>query len=120
MTKQNQMFKLIYRSLLLALPVLAFAVPLGWVATPYFEFFNGMAVQPKAKAQGTFGWGLADPHDLPSLNTAEWEPVPGTLPRDYKPYRFAGADPKAEDYQKVIDQAGRELTNPVPRNMENL
>ena len=35
--------------------VLAIAAPLGMVAIPFIEFFNGMAAQPKGKAQLTYG-----------------------------------------------------------------
>lgn len=63
--KKNNLLLMAYKLVLISLPVAAFVVPLGWVATPYFEFFNGMAVQPKAKAQMTYGWN-AKSHSEPA------------------------------------------------------
>jgi len=106
---------LIYKAVLLSIMLAAFIVPLAWVASPYIEFFNGMAVQPKAKAQMAYGWGLEE------QTLADWKPVEGTIPRDYQPHVFAGADPKAgDDYQKIIDEAGETLINPTEPTIENL
>ena len=99
---------LMYKAVLMSIMAAAFIVPLAWVASPYIEFFNGMAVQPKAKAQMTYGWGLEE------QALAAWRPVAGTIPRGYEPHPFEGADPKAgDDYQKIIDEAGETLINPT-------
>ena len=43
-------------STLIGLIVAAVAVPLALLGLPYLEIFNDMAVQPKGKTQGLYGW----------------------------------------------------------------
>ena len=63
-----------YKLTLGALVVLAIALPLGMVALPFVEFFNGMAAQPKGKAQATYGRTYGGDW------LVEREPVEGTIP----------------------------------------
>ncbi len=45
----------IYKASLISMVALAFIIPIAIVAMPFNEFLNGMAAQPKGKAQMTFG-----------------------------------------------------------------
>ncbi len=83
-------------------------IPLALVAMPYIEFFNDMAVQPKGKAQGTYGWFFGK--EL----TAERAPVPGTLPRGYHPYPI---DDPNETRAQIA--AGKLLRNPRAKSMDS-
>ena len=73
-----------YKATLIAFVALAFIVPLFIVALPFIEFLNGMAAQPKAKAQMTYG----RVHGQESL--VEREPVAGSIPRGYERYPLEG------------------------------
>jgi mono/diheme cytochrome c family protein len=89
---------------------LAFIIPLALVATPFIEFFNGMAAQPKGKAQMTYGRVYGE------QRLVERDPVVGTIPRGY-------SSPPFEDLGNTIEDAkivGDKLENPVPLTMENL
>jgi len=99
-----------YKGTLLGLVVLAFAVPLGMAALPFVEFFNGMAAQPKAKTQMTYGRvdGLA--------LLVERPPVEGTIPRGYVAYPFDHMAATVEDAKKV----GVLWSNPLPRSAEHM
>ncbi len=99
-----------YKLTLGATVVLAIMVPLGLVAIPFIEFFNGMAAQPKGKAQMTYGRTYGE--DL----LVERPPVEGTIPRGHVPYRFDNLGNTIEDAKK----AGEGLTNPLPLTMDNL
>jgi mono/diheme cytochrome c family protein len=112
-----------YKATLLSFVVLAFVVPLALVTVPFIEFFNGMAAQPKGKAQMTHGrtWGEA--------RLVTRDPVPGTMPRGYEPYALAhladeieaarAADPDmdpallTEMEQAAVARAGELLNNPI-------
>ncbi len=65
---------------------------------PAIEYMPNMAYGPRVPAQ----------HEDPTNAgvTSMLLPVPGTVPRDYTPYRYAQAD---------TTQAMRELVNPLPR-----
>ena len=103
----------LYKAALLTVMAMAFVVPLAFVAMPYLEFFNGMAVQPKLKAQSLYGWGYG------MGLMGEFTPPAGTVSRHYHSYPFAGADTQnADTYQKVLDEAGETLTNPTPVTVE--
>jgi cytochrome c5 len=96
-----------YKATLGGLVVLAIVIPLAMAATPFIEFFNGMAAQPKGKAQMTYGrvYGM----DL----IVERPPVEGTIPRGYFPYEFDELGNTIEDAKLV----GAQLKNPVPITM---
>jgi mono/diheme cytochrome c family protein len=99
-----------YKLTLGAMVVGAIAVPLAMVAIPFIEFFNGMAAQPKGKAQMTYGRTYGGDW------LVERSPVEGTIPRDHYPYRFDHLGNTIEEAQ----EAGNELNNPVPLTMENV
>jgi mono/diheme cytochrome c family protein len=96
--------------MLVSFVVLAFTVPLGIVALPFVEFFNGMAAQPKARTQMLIGRTYAQ------QQLVERQPVFGTMPRGYVPYAYDDRGNKIEDAKDV----GLRLANPVPINMQNL
>ncbi|MGD2109164.1 MAG: cytochrome c [Phycisphaerae bacterium] len=99
-----------YRLTLGGALVLAFVIPLAMVALPFIEFFNGMAAQPKAKSQMTYG----RTYDASLL--VERLPVEGTIPRGYYPYAFDHMENTIEAAKEV----GEELENPVPVTMASL
>ncbi len=121
---------LMYKATLLSLVAAAFVIPLVLAATPFIEFFNGMAAQPKGKAQMTYGrtYGLA----LPVTR----DPVQGTMPHGWHPYPLAyltdrikaarEADPDidpnliSEMELAAARQAGELLDNPVELTEEAL
>ena len=69
--------------------------------TPTLEYMPDMAYGPRLAAQ------REDP--LRPGEPVMRGPVPGTVPRDYTPYRYAQAD---------TAQAQAELSNPLPRTAE--
>lgn len=69
---------------------------------PAWEYMPDMANQPSLKA---YKQDAAMSHQRSALL-----PVPGTIPRNYQPYRYRD-DPEG---------AGRELKNPLPRSLEVL
>ncbi len=99
-----------YKGALGTLVILAFVVPLGMAALPFVEFFNGMAAQPKAKAQGTYG--RYDGLEL----LVERPPVEGTIPRGYVAYPFEHMAATLEDAKNV----GALWHNPLPRDSKNM
>jgi mono/diheme cytochrome c family protein len=103
-------FPLIYKSVLGIIMAGAFVVPLGFVAMPYLEFFNGMGVQRKAKAQSHYG------HMFGEQIIAARLPVEGTLPRGF----FGHPESLAGNEQEQVDLAGEILVNPSEITMENL
>jgi len=100
----------VYKGSLVALVVLAFAIPLGLVALPFVEFFNGMAAQPKGKPQMTYGrlYGL----EL----QVERLPVEGTVHREWARYAFEDMPATLQGAMEV----GKLLENPLRPTMENL
>lgn len=121
---------LMFKATLVTLVAAAFVIPLALAATPFIEFFNGMAAQPKGKAQMTYGRTFGE--EL--LVTRE--PAPGSVPRGWHPYPLAylterideakAADPEmdptliSEMELEAVRQAGELLTNPVPLSEESL
>ena len=99
-----------YRATLISFMVLAVVIPLAMVPIPMIEFFNGMAAQPKAKAQSTYGRVFGEELLVERL------PVEGTMPRGYYPYAFEALGNTIEDAKK----AGAALENPVPLTKTNL
>jgi len=97
-----------FRATLVGLVAASIGVPLGILAIPYLEIFNDMAVQPKAKAQGTYGW-FSDV----SLRV-ERPPVAGTLPMDVFPYPIEGKDEAAAKLAEAT------LVNPLAPTIEVL
>jgi hypothetical protein len=65
LSKSPKFSPTLYKALLLTVMSMAFVIPLLGVMLPYIDFFNGMAVQPKLKTQGLYGWGYGV--DLPGL-----------------------------------------------------
>ncbi|MBF0199109.1 MAG: cytochrome c [Planctomycetes bacterium] len=95
----------------IAVPLLlAFIIPLALVAIPFNEFWNGMAVQRKGKAQMQHGWVNGE-----ALNV-ERKAVAGTIPRGFIPHP---EELQAND-QPAIEKAGKMLMNPLALNKENL
>lgn len=121
---------LMFKATLITLVAAAFVIPLALAATPFIEFFNGMAAQPKGKAQMTYG----RTYDEALLVTRD--PAEGTMPRGWKPYPLAHLTESIEDAKQAdpgIDpvlvsemeleaarQAGELLANPVPLTGEAL
>jgi len=94
-----------YKATLVALPILAVAIPLLLLSMPYLEWFNDMAVQPKGKAQSMYGLWTGE------RDIVERPPVEGTMPMEGWPaYRIHDEDP-----EKAAVRAGEELRNPVER-----
>ena len=104
-------FSTAYKGLLLTIMASAFVIPLGFVAMPYLEFFNGMALQPKAKAQGMYGRAYGQELLIDALL-----PVEGTIHRDYQghPAQLSGND------ELSIQLAGTMLNNPLDPTLEVL
>jgi mono/diheme cytochrome c family protein len=100
----------LFKAAICSLFALAFVIPLGLVATPFIEFFNGMAAQPKGRTQMTYGRVFDQERLVDRL------PVDGTMPRGYVSPPFAEMGNTIEDAQKV----GQALRNPVPLTMDNL
>ena len=100
---------MLYKAMLVSFFALAFIVPLGMVALPFVEFFNGMAAQPKGKTQMTYGRVRGEESLVGRL------PVEGTVPRGYRTPPFADKANTIED-AKVV---GIESDNPLPRTMDN-
>lgn len=100
----------IFKAILGLIMAAAFVVPLGFVSMPYLEFFNGMAVQRKAKAQSYYG------HMFGEQLIGSQLPVEGTLPRGVvlHPEELAG------NLQEQIDLAGKILVNTTEITLENL
>lgn len=121
---------LMFKATLITLVAAAFVIPLALAATPFIEFFNGMAAQSKGKAQMTYGRTFGE--EL--LVTRE--PAPGSVPRGWRPYPLAhlteqigeakAADPEMDP--KLISEmeleaarlAGELLANPVRVTEEGL
>jgi len=94
---------------LVAMPIVALAVPIGILAVPYLEMLNDMAIQPKAKAQGLYG------HFQGEALVVERPPVAGTMPvTGHSPYPFPGKDAESA---KLAEEA---LKNPLGRTPEVL
>jgi mono/diheme cytochrome c family protein len=93
-----------WRATLIVLPIVLLSVPLIFLALPYLDILNDMAVQAKAKPQGEYGW-FSD-EQIPS----ERAPVTGTIPQGYHPYHVT-----EKDEEKAAKHAGATLVNPVPR-----
>ena len=99
-----------YKAMLLSSVALAFIIPLALVALPFIEFFNGMAAQPKGKAQMTYG--RVRGQEL----LVERPPVEGTIPRSYQRYDFDAWKNTLEDAKQV----GLRLENPMRPTLEHL
>lgn len=97
-----------YRGALVAFIASAFAIPLALVATPFVEFLNGMAAQPKGLAQGQYGRVFGQAFQV------EREPVRGSIPEETSAYPFEGADHARAKLEAAIPG------NPVPMTVENL
>lgn len=98
-----------FKLTLIAMLVMAVAVPLLLLAIPYLEIFNEMAVQPKGKAQGTYGW-FTDMQEL----IADRLPPEGTKPMGWTAYPIDGND----DASRKL--AAKTLKNAVPMDEASL
>ena len=87
---------LLFKAGMVTLFLLALVVPLALVAVPFIEFLNGMAAQPKGRAQMTYG--RTDGQTL----VVERPPVEGTIPRGYVPYPYADYGKELEDAYKAV------------------
>jgi mono/diheme cytochrome c family protein len=113
---------LMFKATLISMVVAALVIPVALAAVPFIEFFNGMAAQPKAKTQMTYG----RVHGEELL--VERSPVPGTIPREYEWPLFAPRVSSAEDATPgdtgpTIEDAqeiGGPVVNPVPITREAL
>ncbi len=103
-------FPTAYKGALITAVALAFVIPLALAAVPFIEFFNGMAAQPKGKAQMHYGRVFGEELLVERL------PVEGTVPREYVAYEFAHVPGTLEDAVKVGDL----LDNPTPRTLDNM
>ena len=109
----------LWKAKLWSLAILALLVPAliyaGLIRVPTIEFLNGMAWQPKAKAQSVSpanAAGVAFFED----GIATRPPVRGAIPRGYEDYPYRRStlgDAEAK-------QRARDLKNPLPPTMPNL
>lgn len=97
-----------FRVTLGAVFLAAVFIPIGLAASPFIEFFNDMAVQPKGKAQGTYGRLYGPPMNV------ERKPPAGTIPMDWFPYH------NEMETEEDARNAAESIPNPVPATMENL
>lgn len=97
----------VYKAHLVAAVALAFVIPIVLLAMPFIEFFNDMAVQPKAKTQGRYGRLYGPPTPV------ERKPVEGTIPMGHYPYHLLGKD------EETAKKAEETLTNPFSPTLEN-
>jgi mono/diheme cytochrome c family protein len=99
-----------YKTTLGGALILSIAIPLALVALPFIEFFNGMAAQPKGKAQATYGRTYGE----------EWlverVPAEGSIPLGYEAYPYDDLDNTME----AAKQVGEQYENPFPVTMANL
>ena len=95
-----------WKATLIALPILALVIPLVFLGLPYLEVLNDMAVQPKGKAQGHYGW-FSD-----QVLLVERAPVAGTVPANVSPeaYEYVVTE---KDEEKAAVFAGETLENPL-------
>jgi mono/diheme cytochrome c family protein len=93
-----------FKLTLLGIVVGAIVAPLLVLAIPYLELLNDMAVQPKGKAQGQYGW-FSDVQ-----LQVERPPVPGTVPVTYYSYPYPKDD---EANTKFAEKHGREVASPL-------
>ncbi len=100
----------IYRFALGTMLALAFIVPLAIVALPFNEFLNGMAAQPKARPQMTYGRVFGQ-----ELQVSRPEPA-GAIHRNYQPPLFESGTNKIEDAVAI----GGKVANPTPITKESL
>ncbi len=98
-----------FKATLVAMLALAVIIPLGLLAIPYLDIFNEMAVQPKGKPQGTYGWFTHWQQIV-----VHRDPVEGTIPmKGWMPYPIEGNDDASRK------KAGEVLVAP-PRTEERL
>jgi len=100
-----------FKATLVAIVAAAIVIPLFFLALPFLDLFNDMAVQPKGKAQGQYGF-FSDRQIV-----VERPPVPGTVPVGYVAYPYPKDN---EKNTRWADQAGLELKNPFQPDMQIL
>lgn len=99
---------IVFKAFCVCMIASAFVVPLIFVALPFLEIFNDMAVQPKGKTQGLYGRLANEPA------VVERAPPEGAIPTGYFPYHLEGKD------EKTARKAEATLTNPLLRTEENM
>lgn len=99
-----------FKATLVAIVAGAIITPLLFLALPFLDLFNDMAVQPKGKAQGHYGFFTDQQIQV------ERPPVPGTIPVGYVAYPYPKDDEKDT---KWADEAGEKLKNPLLPTVAN-
>ncbi len=99
---------LVFKAFCVVMIASAFVVPLIFVALPFLELFNDMAVQPKGKTQSLYGRLAGEEAVVERL------PPKGAIPMDHFPYHLEGKD------EKTAKEAEATLTNPLLRTEENM
>ena len=99
---------MVFKVLLWSIGASAIVLPLMALALPFYEFFNGMAAQPKGLTQGTYG-RIFDEELLVDLTPPE-----GSVPHGYVRVGYEGND------DATAVRAGEELVNPVVPTMASL
>ena len=122
---------LMFKATMFTVVAAAFVIPLALAATPFIEFFNGMAAQPKGKAQMTYGRthdegiaghpGPGGGHHAPRLGALPAGP-PHRADRRGQGKRLPKSTRTllAEMEMETAREAGRLLANPVPLTEEAL
>jgi mono/diheme cytochrome c family protein len=98
-----------WNATLVGIAVGAVVAPLAILAIPYWDLLNDMAVQPKGKAQGQYGWFSGEQIQVYR------PPVPGTVPMGYASYVI-----DEQDKDKAVKLAEETLVNPLKPTTEVL
>ncbi len=98
-----------WKATLIAMPIICLCVPLLFLALPYLEILNDMAVQPKGKAQGHYGW-FSD-----QIIPVERAAVAGTVPMGVDPPYALEYVVTEKDEEKAAVYAGKTLVNPIAK-----
>ena len=95
-----------FKATMIGLVAGAIVAPLVILAVPFLDILNDMAVQPKGKAQGQYGW-FTD-----NQLTVERAPVPGTVPVNYDSHPY----PKDEEKNtKFAELSGQTILSPYEK-----
>lgn len=97
-----------FKAVLWLIGASAIVFPLLILALPFYEFFNGMAAQPKGVTQSTYG-RIFEAEDL-----VDRTPPEGSMARGVFPVGFEGNE------EETAVAAGQALANPTPPTMTSL